>query len=159
MADFITTVAATRPAIVETLRDSFGVVNLTGCTVTFSAQKNGLVFVDAATATVTDATNGVVTFTPTTSSFTEPGTYSCQWAVTFPSSGGTQKFPSGRWFTVEVMGEQASYTTPTRPGVGSTAARPDASTAGVGAAYYDTTLGIPIWSNGTVWKNAAGTTV
>ena len=29
----------------------------------------------------------------------------------------------------------------------------------VGDFYYDTTLGIPIWYNGTVWKNASGTTV
>jgi hypothetical protein len=29
----------------------------------------------------------------------------------------------------------------------------------IGSSYYDTTLGIPIWWNGTVWKNASGTTV
>jgi hypothetical protein len=29
----------------------------------------------------------------------------------------------------------------------------------VGQTYFDTTLGIPIWWNGTVWKNASGTTV
>lgn len=29
----------------------------------------------------------------------------------------------------------------------------------IGQSYYDTTLGIPIWWNGTVWKNASGTTV
>jgi hypothetical protein len=29
----------------------------------------------------------------------------------------------------------------------------------IGLSYYDTTLGIPIWWNGTVWKNASGTTV
>jgi hypothetical protein len=41
----------------------------------------------------------------------------------------------------------------------STANRPSASTVGVGSAIYDTTLSKPIWSNGTVWKDAAGTTV
>lgn len=40
-----------------------------------------------------------------------------------------------------------------------TAARPSASSVGAGTMIYDTTLSIPIWSNGTVWKNAAGTTV
>lgn len=40
-----------------------------------------------------------------------------------------------------------------------TAARPSASAVGAGATIYDTTLGKPIWSNGTVWKDAAGTTV
>jgi hypothetical protein len=29
----------------------------------------------------------------------------------------------------------------------------------VGQQFFDTTLGIPIWWNGTVWKNASGTTV
>jgi hypothetical protein len=29
----------------------------------------------------------------------------------------------------------------------------------VGQMFFDTTLGIPIWWNGTVWKNASGTTV
>ena len=29
----------------------------------------------------------------------------------------------------------------------------------IGQFYFDTTLGIPIWWNGTVWKNASGTTV
>jgi hypothetical protein len=29
----------------------------------------------------------------------------------------------------------------------------------IGQFYFDTTLGYPIWWNGTVWKNASGTTV
>jgi hypothetical protein len=29
----------------------------------------------------------------------------------------------------------------------------------IGQMFFDTTLGIPIWYNGTVWKNASGTTV
>jgi hypothetical protein len=41
---------------------------------------------------------------------------------------------------------------------GTTAQRPTVGLV-VGLQYYDTTLGIPIWYNGTVWKNAAGTTV
>lgn len=45
-----------------------------------------------------------------------------------------------------------------RPGATSTAGRPAAS-VGVGSMYYDTTIGKPIWSNGSVWKDAAGTTV
>jgi hypothetical protein len=40
-----------------------------------------------------------------------------------------------------------------------TAGRPSAGTWGAGACWYDTTLGKPIWSNGSVWKDAAGTTV
>lgn len=40
-----------------------------------------------------------------------------------------------------------------------TAGRPSAATLGAGAFFYDTTLSKPMWSNGTVWKDAAGTTV
>lgn len=46
-----------------------------------------------------------------------------------------------------------------RAGVMATANRPTAASAGAGAQIYDSTLGKPIWSNGTVWKDAAGTTV
>ena len=44
------------------------------------------------------------------------------------------------------------------PDSGTTAKRPT-TTLQVGQFYFDTTLGIPIWWNGTVWKNASGTTV
>lgn len=40
-----------------------------------------------------------------------------------------------------------------------TVGRPSATTMGIGAYYYDTTLGKPAWSNGSVWKDAAGTTI
>lgn len=40
-----------------------------------------------------------------------------------------------------------------------TASRPAASTAGAGAMVYDTTLSKPIWSDGTNWRDAAGTVV
>ena len=48
------------------------------------------------------------------------------------------------------------------PDTGTTANRP--LTTGnpklaVGSNYFDTTLGIPIWWNGTNWVNASGTTV
>jgi len=50
----------------------------------------------------------------------------------------------------------------TTPASGTTAERPTNTLAAplvIGQIYYDTTLGIPIWWNGTVWKNASGTTV
>jgi hypothetical protein len=57
--------------------------------------------------------------------------------------------------------EVASVTTAGgfRPLQVATGSRPTAASAGVGAMIYDTTLSKPIWSNGTVWKDAAGTTV
>jgi hypothetical protein len=44
---------------------------------------------------------------------------------------------------------------------GTTGARPTSPAIGlyVGFTYYDTTLGKPIWWNGTVWKDATGSTV
>jgi hypothetical protein len=45
-----------------------------------------------------------------------------------------------------------------KPASGTTANRPQILLQ-IGQQYYDTTLGIPIWYNGTVWKNAIGTTV
>jgi hypothetical protein len=44
------------------------------------------------------------------------------------------------------------------PASGATADRPTTDLQ-IGQFYFDTTLGIPIWYNGTVWKNASGTTV
>jgi len=44
------------------------------------------------------------------------------------------------------------------PSAGTTANRPTQKLQ-IGQPYYDTTLGIPIWYNGTVWKNASGVTV
>lgn len=40
-----------------------------------------------------------------------------------------------------------------------TATRPTASSVGAGAMIFDTTLNKPIWSDGTNWKDASGTTV
>jgi hypothetical protein len=42
---------------------------------------------------------------------------------------------------------------------GTTTGRPTSGDMDVAAMYYDTTLGKPIWWNGSVWKDAAGTTV
>lgn len=70
-----------------------------------------------------------------------------------PVSNNTKDlgWSGGRWrdiFTGRYL-YAASYTTAGRPSaIGAT-----------GAMIYDTTLGKPVWSNGSVWKDAAGTTV
>lgn len=46
-----------------------------------------------------------------------------------------------------------------KTGQEATGGRPSAATVGLGAQFYDVTLGKPIWSNGSVWKDAAGNTV
>jgi|GEM_PF-4874919 len=42
---------------------------------------------------------------------------------------------------------------------GSTGSRPSGTYILIGQSYFDTTLGIPIWWDGLVWKNATGATV
>lgn len=42
---------------------------------------------------------------------------------------------------------------------GTSAQRPNAATAGKGFQYYDETLSRPIWSDGTGWRDATGTSV
>lgn len=44
------------------------------------------------------------------------------------------------------------------PSAGTTANRP-ATNLQIGQQYFDTTIGIPIWWNGSNWINAAGTVV
>lgn len=44
-------------------------------------------------------------------------------------------------------------------GAFATASRPTPSTAGIGTSIFDTTLGKPVWSNGTSWVDANGTVV
>jgi polygalacturonase len=45
------------------------------------------------------------------------------------------------------------------PKVYATAARPPAASVGVGAQVYDSTLSRPIWSDGSIWRDAAGSVV
>lgn len=42
---------------------------------------------------------------------------------------------------------------------GATGSRPDVTLLNDGFQYFDTSLGIPIWKLGSVWKNASGSTV
>lgn len=60
--------------------------------------------------------------------------------------------------TYRIFGKLA-VSQPLRSVWGTTAQRPSASGVGAGSEFYDSTLGKPIWSNGTVWRDAAGTVV
>lgn len=40
--------------------------------------------------------------------------------------------------------------------VSNTAGRPDPAEVGIGAAWYDTDLSLPIWSDGITWRDAFG---
>lgn len=54
---------------------------------------------------------------------------------------------------------RVTFAGPVRLPVSTTAARPAAATAGGGASIYDSTLGKPVWSDGTNWRDATGTMV
>ena len=63
---------------------------------------------------------------------------------------GVGSAPSSSGAQVELMPMPAAYTT---------TGRPPAAAVGAGATYFDTTLGKPGWSNGSTWRDAAGTTI
>lgn len=65
-----------------------------------------------------------------------------------PTAAGTA--PSSSGAVVQLMPSARRYTT---------AGRPSAAVVGAGCHYYDTTLSLPVYSDGAVWKDAAGTTV
>jgi hypothetical protein len=56
--------------------------------------------------------------------------------------------------TTTIVGGNVTATGVIAPGGGATGARPAATT--VGAMWYDTTLHIPLWSDGAAWRDAAG---
>lgn len=62
-------------------------------------------------------------------------------------------------FSVNAVIDLAQDIAATNRGYGATADRPAASDVEPGTVFYDQTLGKPIWSNGSAWKDAAGTTV
>lgn len=71
--------------------------------------------------------------------------------ISFPHKFGNYRFSDLGQRTVQLNG-WAPMATSTRNIIG-------AASFGVGGTVFDTTLGKPIWSNGTVWKDSAGTTV
>jgi hypothetical protein len=107
------------------------------------------------------ASSGVqyaMAITPNFSTQTSTAGYSALLINVTDSPGSGLKFlaefqvGSGRKFTVDNTGAVT-------PGKTTTAGRPTAATAGEGAMMFDTDLDIPIYSNGTIWRNAVGTAV
>lgn len=60
---------------------------------------------------------------------------------------------------LELNGSHITARAPLAIAATTTAGRPPAAAAGAGAQMYDTTLNKPIWSDGTNWRDAAGTVV
>lgn len=79
-------------------------------------------------------------------------------ALAIPPTQGQVKVGSGNG-PVELVGTQINLHGPLRVPGYTTATRPDAAEVGAGGHIYDTTLGLPLWSNGTAWHDATGTVV
>ena len=67
---------------------------------------------------------------------------------------GDAATPEAAWVAAGNIVAKAILTTPVATG-----SRPVAATAGAGTMIYDSTLSKPIWSDGTVWRDAMGTAV
>ncbi|WP_149085382.1 MULTISPECIES: hypothetical protein [Microbacterium] len=78
--------------------------------------------------------------------FTTAGTTSFGPPVTNTIDSGT---PTGRWRYVRAA-------TAVVTGVFTTASRPSAATVGVGGSIYDSDLTIPLYSDGSAWRDATG---
>lgn len=63
------------------------------------------------------------------------------------------------WAKVNRTTHALEYLTPPKNAVYTTAGRPSAATFGLGSQIYDSDLKVPLWSDGTVWRNAASVAV
>lgn len=95
--------------------------------------------------------------------FAVPGETSARWGYTadgyFQWGDGTSGTPD-TWYSriaAGVLGMKADNCF--RTGRNTTANRPSAVTVGKGSQFFDDTLNKPIWSDGSNWRDAAGTVV
>jgi hypothetical protein len=99
----------TAPAIAEQLFDGSGTaVNLAGASVKFMAWFPGDAAVKInATATITDAPTGKVSYTPTAPNTDTIGDLMVEWQVTF-GGGAIETFPNSGWQKVRVVDDLAA---------------------------------------------------
>lgn len=84
MATLLKTVAGnTAPPLSITCQRAGTAINLTGCTVQLIIKGGGVITQAGRSATVSDATNGVITYAPLATDFPSAGTYKCDVKVTY----------------------------------------------------------------------------
>jgi hypothetical protein len=112
-------------------------------------------FVAAGSFDLSDATRGsnILSVSGSTGEATWWGSHMPNATATHDLGWAGGKWRTG-WFSDYVRAGKAVIT-----GVNTTALRPSATTVGVGGMVFDTTLNIPIWSDGSAWRNATGTVV
>jgi hypothetical protein len=106
--DFNWTQGDTAPAIAEQLFDGTGTaVNLSGATVKFQMAGPGQATAEVdATATITDAALGKVSYTPITADTDTIGVYMVQWKVTF-GGGAIERFPNSDYQKIKIQKQVA----------------------------------------------------
>ena len=106
MADFYIGQGDTASTLLVTLRDANGnAVNITGASVHIDVTPihGGAKIVDAA-ATITDATNGVVSYTFTAPQTATPGDYLATFTVTF-GGGAIESFPNAGYYLITIQAD------------------------------------------------------
>jgi hypothetical protein len=123
--------------------DSIGTVSTT---FTFPKQQHSITIKNKGAANITVTINATPNIVAPKATFTQEVRYT---AFDIVSASGIQLY--------EVTAKMYTALTDATPSSGLTAERPTG--VKIGYPFYDATLSKPIWWNGTVWKDAAGTTV
>lgn len=94
MAILKTVATNTAPPLAITCTRDGTAINLTGCTVTIIIKGGGVITQSGGSCTITDATNGVISYTPISTDFPTAGSYKCDLKVTYSDA------------TIEILYEQ-----------------------------------------------------
>ncbi|MCU7521615.1 MAG: BppU family phage baseplate upper protein [Ignavibacteria bacterium] len=107
MADYTIKLHDTLPPMEATLKDNTGAAyNLTGAAVQIHLRCRNTGTVVNKAATITDAPNGVVSYTLATNDISAAGSYDVEWQVTF-SGGAVLTFPNTGFLELSVLPDLA----------------------------------------------------
>jgi hypothetical protein len=101
MSDFITKQGDTRNALEAHLKENGVTIDLTNCTVNFILHDDDTVLINRS-ATITDATNGIVVMNFTESELDNIGEFEGEFKVTF-SGGEVETFPNQDYLDIKIL--------------------------------------------------------